>query len=86
MSLWFTVSQTLVGNIGSSPIKTLDHPHRKFFWFFSFKKRTRKPYSKLTYPLISAPKGRNASFIILNATMPLGIPMIVIQQAMPAKR
>ena len=35
-------SQSTLGNIGSSPIKTLDQPHRKFFSFFSFKKRTRK--------------------------------------------
>ena len=30
-------------------IEPYTNPHRKFFWFFSFKKRTRKPFPKLTF-------------------------------------
>ena len=49
MSLPSQISQTIVGTIGSSHECTLYQHHRKFFWFFSFKKRTRKPYSKLIF-------------------------------------
>ena len=56
MLLPFQAAQAFVGNVGSSPIKKLDQPHRKFFWFFSFKKRTRNPYSNLTITLLPRPR------------------------------
>ena len=37
--LWFTVAQTIVGNIGEVYVQTLDQPRRKVFCFFFSKKK-----------------------------------------------
>ena len=47
MLLLFTVAQTPLGNIGSSPIKTLDQPPQESFWATFFKK-WQKALHKLT--------------------------------------
>jgi hypothetical protein len=43
MSLWLTVAQTLVGNIGSGSIKTLDQPPFKFFGSTFLERKVEKP-------------------------------------------
>ena len=54
MLLWFTLSQISIGAGIWVSIKLYTNTHRKFFWFFSFKKRTRKPFPKLTHPSITS--------------------------------
>ena len=48
MSLQITVAQIPLGNIGTSPIKTLDQPPFKFFASTFLERKVEKPYSKLT--------------------------------------